>query len=124
MLVKSFEDLEIYQESFRLAMKIHNLTLQLPKYETFEEGNQIRRSTKSIPANIVEGFCRKRYKNEFIRFLTYAHGSCCESIVHLNFIFNSGYITQKKYKKYFEQYNDLSRKIFKFIRSIENPNEK
>lgn len=64
---QSYKDLEIYQLAHRLAVEIHKMTLEeLPKFEMYEEGSQIRRSSKSAAANIVEGFGRKRYQNEYI----------------------------------------------------------
>lgn len=54
---KGYQKLEIFQLSRELAIQIHKMTLQLPKFDMFEEGSQIRRSSKSIPANIVEGYC-------------------------------------------------------------------
>ena len=57
-----YENLEIFQNSYELAMKIHEFTLKLPKFELYEEGSQIRRASKSVVANIVEGYGRKRYK--------------------------------------------------------------
>ncbi len=54
-LVRSYRDLEVYQISFEGAVKIHEMTMRLPKCELYEEGSQIRRSAKSIPANIAEG---------------------------------------------------------------------
>ena len=107
MVVKSYKDLEIYQKSYKLAIEIHNMTLKMPKFELYEEGSQIRRASKSITANIAEGFGRRRYKNEFIKFLTYAHASCDETKVHLNFIYDSGHIDKEKYNKYFEKYDEL-----------------
>ncbi|MCK4476185.1 MAG: four helix bundle protein [Methanophagales archaeon] len=78
MAFQTYKDLEIYQLSHELAIKIHKVSLSLPKFELYEEGSQVRRAAKSIPANIVEGFGRRRYKNEFIRFLTFALASCDE----------------------------------------------
>ena len=55
LMVKSYRDLEIYQLSYKLAMKIHRMSLNLPKYELYEEGGQIRRSSKGVSCTIVEG---------------------------------------------------------------------
>jgi len=84
--MKNYKDLEIYKLSYDLAIKIHKMSLELPKYEMYEEGSQIRRSSKAITSCIVEGYGRKKYKADFIKFLTYAHASCDETILHLNFI--------------------------------------
>lgn len=111
--------MEIFQESYDLALKIHRLTLKLPNYETYEEGSQIRRSSKSIVINIVEGYGRKRYQNEFIRFLTFALSSCDETKVHLKFFLDLGYISEEDYKNFLNEYEILGRKIYHFIESIE-----
>ena len=84
---KSYCDLEIYQLSYQIAMKIHHMSLKLPKYELYEEGSQIRRSSKGVPSTIVEGYGRRKYKNDFVRFLVYAQASCDETGVHFEFIF-------------------------------------
>ena len=120
MVIKNFEDLEIFQDSYELAMKIHDMTLKLPKYELYEEGSQIRRASKSIATNIVEGFGRKRYKKDLIKFLTYAYASCDETKIHLRFIFDSSHIIKEQYEQYLEDYNNLSRRIHNFIKLIEN----
>ena len=69
----NYKDLEVWQIARELTIKIHRMTLTLPKFETFEEGSQIRRSVKSVRSNIVEGYGRRRYKNEFIKFLIYCY---------------------------------------------------
>jgi four helix bundle protein len=85
------------------------MTLQnLPKfemYEMYEEGSQIRRAAKSISANIVEGYGRRRYKQEFIRFLVFAHASCDETIEHLEMLFETGSLTSELV------YRDLSAQL-------------
>lgn len=118
MVVKGYEDLEIYQKSYELAMNIHEMTLELPNFEMYEEGSQIRKASKSIAANLVEGFGRRRYKREFIKFVTYAYASCLETKVHLNFIYDSSYITKKKFNQYFEEYDSLGRKIHNFMKNL------
>jgi four helix bundle protein len=83
--MKSYRELEIYQESKRLAIEVHKVAMNLPKFELFEEGSQIRRSSKSITSMIVEGYGRRRYKADFIKYLTYSHAECDETILHLDF---------------------------------------
>jgi len=114
----NYEDLDIFQLSYLLAMKIHNMTMELPKYELYEEGSQIRRSSKSIVTNIVEGFVKRRYKKDFIKYLLQAYASCEESKLHLRFIYDSGYIPNVIYEEFKEEYKTLSRKIHNFINSI------
>lgn len=72
IVMKSYRELEVYNESKRLAIKVHNVSLLLPKFEMFEEGSQIRRSLKAVTAAIVEGYGRRRYKADFIKFRIYA----------------------------------------------------
>ncbi|MCK4389581.1 MAG: four helix bundle protein [Desulfobacterales bacterium] len=119
MRPKSYRDLEIYQLAYELAMKIHHMSLKLPKYELYEEGSQIRRSSKGVCSCIVEGYGRRRYKNDFVKFLVYAQASCDETQVHLDFIHDSGYISVQLYKELKEKNDKLGRKINKFIQYVE-----
>ncbi len=120
MEAKSYRDLEIYQLSYELAMKIHRMSLKLPKYELYEEGSQIRKSSKGVSSTIVEGYRRRKYKNDFVRFLVYAQASCDETEVHLEFIHDSGYITDDVYMELKEENDKLGRKINKFIQYVES----
>ena len=119
MKSKSYRDLEIYKLSYELAMKIHRISLKLPKYELYEEGSQIRRSSKGVPSTIVEGYGRRKYKNDFVRFLVYAQASCDETQVHLEFIHDSGYIDDDVHMELKEENDKLGRKINKFIQYVE-----
>jgi len=84
----NYRDLEIWQLSRELVVDIHKMSIQkLPKFEMYEEGSQIRRSMKSVKSNIVEGYGRRRYKQDFLRFLTYSHASCDETIDHVETLF-------------------------------------
>ena len=88
--MNGYRDLEIYQESKRLAIIVHKMTMHLPKFELYEEGSQVRRSSKSVASMIVEGYGRKRYKAEYIKFLTYAQSECDETLLHLEFLIETG----------------------------------
>lgn len=117
--MKSYEDLDVYQMSLGLFFKIHPASLLLPKYELYELGSQIRRSSDSMNSNIVEGYGRKRYKADFIKFLTYSWASCLETVFHIEKI-------NKLYPDVFSddqdlvnRYNELSAKVFNFIKYVE-----
>lgn len=79
----NYKDLEIWQLSREIVVEIHKVTLQLPKFEMYEEGSQVRRSSKSTKSNIVEGYGRRNYKNEYIRFITFALASNDGTLDHL-----------------------------------------
>jgi four helix bundle protein len=117
--VKSYKDLDIYKLSHDLAIKIHKLSLRPPKYEMFEEGGQARRSSKAVTSCIVEGYGRKRYKSDFIKFLVYAHASCDETILHLNFIRDIHNLDEKELLFFLDEYDKLGGKINKFIQYVE-----
>jgi four helix bundle protein len=119
--MKSYRELEVYKESKQLAVEIHKMTLSLPKFELFEEGSQIRRSAKAVTTAIVEGYGRKRYKLDFIKFLVYAQAECDETITHLDFIYETGSLVDKSvYDNFFERYTILSKKINNFIQWVED----
>ncbi len=119
--MKSYKDLDIYKESRRLAIEVHKLSLMLPKFELYEEGSQIRRSSKAITSAIVEGYGRRRYKADFIRFLIYAQSECDETILHLEFLIETeSYRDMQKYNQLNQDYEALSKRINKFIQWVEN----
>jgi four helix bundle protein len=118
--MSGYRELEIYNLAKELAIKMHKVTLSLPKIETFEEGSQVRRSSKAIASAIVEGYGRSRYKAEYIKYLTYAHAECDETILHLEFLFETGSLNDKKvYDELYALYDQLGRKLNKYIQWVE-----
>jgi len=117
----SYRDLDIWKLARELSIEIHRMTLiKLPKFETYEVGSQIRRSAKSIRANIVEGYGRRRYKLEFIKHLTYSHGSCDETIDHLDTLFETGSLTEETlYNDLRHLADNLGGKLNRFISAVE-----
>jgi four helix bundle protein len=83
MPIASYRDLEVYQRSMTALIQVHTLALAFPDYERFALTDQLRRSSKSIPANIAEGYGRRKSAREFKHFLTLALGSANETLVHL-----------------------------------------
>ncbi len=116
----SYRDLEIYQLSKRLALTTHELTMHLPKHELYEEGSQVRRSSKAVTSLIVEGFGRRRYKQDYVRYLVCAHSECDETIVHLEFLMETKSSKDEvSVKALISEYQILSKKINTYIKWIE-----
>jgi len=117
----SYRKLEIWQLAREVVIDIHRMTLvQLPKFEMFEEGSQIRKSMKSVKSAIVEGYGRRRYKQEFIRFLSFAIASNDETIDHLETLFETGSFDDKDlYQSLHKRLDTLGKKLNKFIQSVE-----
>ena len=118
--MSSYQDLDIYKISLVLFYEIHSASLLLPKYELYELGSQIRRSSDSVNSNIVEGYGRNCYKADFIRFLVFSHSSCLETKEHLikiNHLYK-GLIPD--IERYITDYDNLGAKIFNFIKYVEN----
>jgi four helix bundle protein len=98
---------------------VHQASRLLPKFELYEQGSQIRRASKSIKDQIAEGYGRRRYKADFIKFLVYAQASCDEKISQLEMI-------KELYKNDFEcdrlidEYSILGKKINMYIQYVEN----
>lgn len=116
---KTYKDLEVYKIAHTLGVRLHQFTLELPKIEQYEAGSQLRRSSKSMSANIVEGFGRRRYKAEFIRFLVFAHSSCNETIEWMEYIRDCYPDLDNSVAEILEKLDELGRKLNSFIRAVE-----
>jgi four helix bundle protein len=117
----SYKDLGIWQESRELVVLVHRVTVErLPKFEMYEEGSQIRRSMKSTKSNIVEGYGRRRYKQDYLRFLVYAHASCDETKDHWETLFETGSLQDEPlYRQVHSRLEELSKSIHRFIQAVE-----
>jgi four helix bundle protein len=116
----SYKNLEVWKLAREIVIEIHFMSLTLPKFEQFEEAQQIRRSIKSVKSNIVEGYGRRKYKQDFIRFLVIAVASLDETIDHLETLIETESI---KDKDLFETINIklilLSKKLINFLKAVE-----
>lgn len=115
-----YRDLKIYKEGHRLGVEIHRFSMKLPKFELYETGSQIRRASKSISANIVEGYGRRRYRADYVKFLIYSQSTCDETNEWLSYI-------EDLYKELADEalglrseINELGKKLNLFIQTVEN----
>ena len=115
----SYEDLDVYKLAKQMAVELHQMTLnELPKFEMYEEGSQIRRSSKSVVANLVEGYGRRHYKAEYVKFLTYALASCDETKAHLEVLHETGSLQTDRYHYFYHSYRQIGAKLYKLRQAI------
>jgi four helix bundle protein len=110
--VVSFEDLEVFQRAYRISLDIHQHSLKFPPIEQRVLGDQLRRASKSICANVAEGYGRQnRSKAEFRRFLQMAIGSSDEIRVWVRYALDLGYIDEALWKRWRDEYQVISRML-------------
>ena len=121
----SYKKLEIWQMAREVVIDIHEMSLTLPGFEQFEEAQQIRRSSKSVKSCIVEGYGRRRYKADFIKFLIYSIASNDETIDHLETLFETKSLEDKNVFTLLHQKIDvLGKKLNNFIKAVERSHNK
>ena len=110
--VVSFEDLEVFQRAYRLSLEVHRASLTFPSVEQRALADQIRRASKSICANVAEGYGRqKRSKAEFKRFLQMAIGSSDEMRVWVRYALDLGYIDELAWRRRRDEYQAITRML-------------
>src|SRR5713101_9098393 len=92
MPIKTYKDLDVFQLSYQLALKISKVARSFPGPEQFELARQLRRAARSIPANIVEGWAKRSSPAEFKRYLQIAIGSCDECKLWLEMSQDEGFL--------------------------------
>lgn len=118
MRFNSVEDLEVYKKLFHLAVEVHDLTMLFPKFEMFELGSQLRRSSNSIPANLAEGFNNK-HTNIYLEGISRAQGEMRETVHHLKISFQKKYLNQDKLNYFLTEYDVCGRMLTNLGKSLE-----
>ena len=109
--IRTVKDLKIYQLSFELAMSVFEISKGFPSEEKFSLTDQIRRSSRSVTANIREGFGKRHFPKSFIRHLVDAVGASEETLTWLDFAGACNYTPKNESDNLFSQYNQLSSMI-------------
>ena len=115
--IRSYEDLEVFQRSMALVKPVHEMVKRLPPHENFDLVQQMRRAAKSIPANIAEGFSKRRTAKDFKSYLAHAMGSANEMIIHLKVTQELEYVPQEDLSELIEQYSIVCRQMNRLIRN-------
>ena len=113
-----YEDLKVYEKSYKSALSIYRMTESFPKEEIYGLTSQIRRAATSIPLNIAEGYAKRESQAEFKRYLTMALGSSDEMQVLLNFVKDLGYVDPQTHKKARETYKEIAKMLNRMVNSI------
>ena len=106
-IIKFHQDLKVYQKSFDAAMEIYELSKALPHDERYSLTDQIRRSSRSVSANISEAWGKRKYEKSFVAKLTDSEGEARESQTWLQFSFACKYISEEQFNNLNNQYNQI-----------------
>jgi four helix bundle protein len=119
---RRFEDLEVFRRGYRLSLEVHRASLEFPRIEQFALADQVRRASKSICANIAEGFGKQRQSRvEFHRFLTMAIGSADEMQVWTLYCRDLGYIDNDVAERWQGEYREIARMLQGLSRTSSDP---
>lgn len=120
----SYRKLQIWILAREVVIEVHAMSLRLPKFELYEEGSQIRRSSKTTKATIVEGYGRRRYKQEWIKFLVYALSSNDETIDHLENLWETKSLTDETvFNSLKNKIESLGKMLNKFLQAVEQEHQ-
>ncbi|WP_417427743.1 four helix bundle protein [Halpernia sp.] len=106
-MVKVHKDLIVYQKAFSAAMEIFHLSKKFPAEEKYSLTDQIRRSSRSVNANITEAWRKRRYEKSFINKLNDADGEAAETQNWLDFALACGYLDEKVYLDLYKKYDEV-----------------
>jgi four helix bundle protein len=111
----SHRDLEVYQRAFEAAMRVFELSASFPKEEKYSLTDQIRRSSRSVCANLAEAWWKRRYAPAFISKLTDAQGEAAETQVWIEFAVRCGYLEREQGRLLYPSYDAVLRTLVGMI---------
>ena len=112
---RGYRDLKVYQLSYKLALEIHEITKFFPKEEKYSLTDQIRRSSRSVPAIIAEAWKKRRYQKMFVAKIVDAAGEAGETEVWLDFSKDFGYLDEAKYRELTNRYEEVNKMLNSMI---------
>ena len=112
-----FERLEVFQRAYRLSLEVHRVSLSFPDIERFALADQVRRASKSICANLSEGFAKQSLSTaEFRRFLSMALGSADEMRLFCRHCLDLGYIEEGRWRVWRDEYQEIAKMLQGLLR--------
>lgn len=119
MSSQGYKDLIVYKKAYAAAMEIFKESKGFPKEEIYSLTDQIRRSSLSVCANIAEGYRKRIYPKHFVSKLSDSDGECGETMVHLDFVKDCGYLSEQKHKLITEEYLQVGKMLGSMMNSPE-----
>ena len=119
MRIKTFKELEVYKLSFDAAMGIFHLSTKFPRDEKYSLTDQIRRSSRSVSANISEAFSARRYEKNFLSKLTISQCEATETQTWLDFALACNYIHAEQHRELYSEYNHIVAMIVNMYKNAE-----
>ena len=118
---RGFEELAVFQRAYKISLEVHKTSLNFPKIEQGALADQVRRASKSICANIAEGFGKQGASTrEFRRFLVIALGSSDEMRVWARYCLDLGYIDETTWQRWRDEYQGVSKMLQGLLKSSAN----
>ena len=118
--IDSYKELRVFNEAFRLAMEIFQLTKKFPTEERYSLTDQVRRSSRSVCLNLGEAWRKRRYPAAFVAKLSDCETEACESQISLMFSKECGYISEELFLKLESRYENV---IGMLVRMIDDPDK-
>ena len=110
---QGYKNLDVYKIGFDLVKPVYAVARALPDIERYDLASQIRQASKSIPANIGEGYALRDAPKMFCKHLRIAYGSPVEMQVHFDLALELGYVTSEVRDEFAAGYEVLARKIYR-----------
>jgi four helix bundle protein len=118
-LVTDFRDLHVFQISMVKSMDIFHLTKGFPKEEKYSLTDQIRRSSRSVSANIAEAWRKRRYRKSFLYTMNVAESEATETRVWLEYSYKCGYMEKEEFMLLDDEYDKISAMLYKMMNSAD-----
>ncbi len=113
--IRHFRDLDVYQNALAAGLRVYELSKKFPPEEKYSLTDQIRRSSRSVCANIAEAWRKRRYEAGFIAKLSDAEGEAAETQVHLEFAFHHSYVSRNEFLSVDDAYEKIIGQLVKMI---------
>ena len=114
-----YKDLLVFNKAYQLALIISRLTKNFPSDERYLSVDQIRRSSRSICANIAEAYRKRQYVKYFISKISDADGEASETVIWLDFSKDLGYITEDQYNDLINRYREIGKMLGSMLKNPE-----
>jgi four helix bundle protein len=105
--IRNHQELEVYQRAFATAMEVFQLSQDFPAEERYSLTDQVRRSSRSVCANLAEAWRKRRYEAAFVSKLSDAEAEAAETQVWLEFAVKCGYLTAARARLLYARYNQI-----------------